>query len=838
MVDDGYLGNGYALVGAPEVAPELARGMADTVSAAPDPILGFNEVTASPSSNADFLFGTDSEDLFQEALRGGGSNVFGPFTNPSSDLHVRDGADDPTRQQSLLSGITVYDVQWANAGRDSMFVSVRIDSVRRYPNEEVADTLRADMTWDGRVQLTGDVVIREGTAVGVIAGSEVVARAAHDENATGRESGLTEFRIDGQFVVSGTADSTVAFSSSRDNSIENFLGAGEVADPAPGDWFGLRYHVSGCERPSYGYMGSFQPLSVIEHGDVSYSKVGVAIEEFAAPSLLSTSFENIANDCHVLLDSCDVFLPAGYFVGGSCAGTFDTTEPGPWSLVDGTNVVATNSAANDAGWVGTAGKVDLVADATLIAEASTDSIRFRPRVENDATSNDWGGLFLGASSDRSCLDLVSIGHAANPLFAFYPDSTSLKNSTVHHFSETGVWVYGTAGDGFVSSGNVIERGNGINGGAGDLGIYLDSADHVSVEDTKVDLTGLNSSGGGTGIFAAWGKTFCTTDPPALRTLSISNSLVLGPGSPGLGSDYVGIESYWLCGLDGERDVELLENGVYDWKNVGMEFYQCADTQIGCNHILECNRGVDIYRDSDPTGVSLRFKDNRIEALEPDPGFFALRTNDSEKVKLGPSNATRGDNRLAVNLASTKFVYENDSDSTFTLNATYNYWYADSLLTNSTAIQNRVAPAGASVNVSSFHTTDVSSQSCYSSVPDGGSAQPWPGPQVDQASDRAAANAEAPVVLSLSKPYPNPLRDGVRLDLAVPESRAGLYVLEVYDVAGRRILESKRTIATAGRYELSWAGRGKSGSPAVNGVYFLRLQGPGGFRETRKVTLLR
>jgi hypothetical protein len=65
-----------------------------------------------------------------------------------------------------------------------------------------------------------------------------------------------------------------------------------------------------------------------------------------------------------------------------------------------------------------------------------------------------------------------------------------------------------------------------------------------------------------------------------------------------------------------------------------------------------------------------------------------------------------------------------------------------------------------------------------------------------------------------------------------------HVLEVYDVRGRRVLQSRREIAAAGRYVRDWAGTGRGGTRAAAGIYFLRLSGPGGFQETRKVTLLR
>ncbi|MEZ5064119.1 MAG: FlgD immunoglobulin-like domain containing protein [bacterium] len=87
-------------------------------------------------------------------------------------------------------------------------------------------------------------------------------------------------------------------------------------------------------------------------------------------------------------------------------------------------------------------------------------------------------------------------------------------------------------------------------------------------------------------------------------------------------------------------------------------------------------------------------------------------------------------------------------------------------------------------------------------------------------------------LALSPARPNPFRDRVTFEYAVPADRSG--VAMVYDVSGRHV----RTLAneSRGRGTLSWDGRDSAGQRLASGIYFVRLQ-LGQEKITRKVTLL-
>jgi hypothetical protein len=226
----------------------------------------------------------------------------------------------------------------------------------------------------------------------------------------------------------------------------------------------------------------------------------------------------------------------------------------------------------------------------------------------------------------------------------------------------------------------------------------------------------------------------------------------------------------------------------------------------------------------------------VEALQADTTFFAVRTTDAVKTKLGPSSLVRGDNELSIAEDETRFIFEHDTDAGDQLDATYNYWFAAGQLTDSTDIKNRLAPSGYNIDVSNFRTgTPGGCPGLPTALEEeAGTIRP---PSQGQLSGRSTSEL-APTVLSLSRPHPNPVRGSVTLELTVPEGAEGSYHLLVYDVQGRRVLESSREVAVPGRYKVVWDGSSGNGNQVAAGVYFLKLEGPARFLETRKVTLLR
>jgi hypothetical protein len=63
-------------------------------------------------------------------------------------------------------------------------------------------------------------------------------------------------------------------------------------------------------------------------------------------------------------------------------------------------------------------------------------------------------------------------------------------------------------------------------------------------------------------------------------------------------------------------------------------------------------------------------------------------------------------------------------------------------------------------------------------------------------------------------------------------------VEVFDVRGRRVWRASQSVTLAGRYHVVWPGRSAGGQKVGAGVYFLRVSGPQGFAQLRKLTVVR
>lgn len=112
-------------------------------------------------------------------------------------------------------------------------------------------------------------------------------------------------------------------------------------------------------------------------------------------------------------------------------------------------------------------------------------------------------------------------------------------------------------------------------------------------------------------------------------------------------------------------------------------------------------------------------------------------------------------------------------------------------------------------------------------------------------DTTAAFAIEPVTLGvapalprialLGRATPNPSRDAITLELALP--RAGEAHIEVCDVAGRAVRLLHRGALAAGLHTIAWDGRSDAGAPLPPGTYFVRARVAGG-ELARKVVRVR
>jgi hypothetical protein len=97
---------------------------------------------------------------------------------------------------------------------------------------------------------------------------------------------------------------------------------------------------------------------------------------------------------------------------------------------------------------------------------------------------------------------------------------------------------------------------------------------------------------------------------------------------------------------------------------------------------------------------------------------------------------------------------------------------------------------------------------------------------------ATDSRESPFALAAS---PSPFAASTELRFRVPA--AGPVLLEIWDVAGRRVRTLFSGAAAAGSRSVTWDGRSDSGSPAPDGVYFSRLT-VGSLTEQAKLVRVR
>jgi hypothetical protein len=676
---------------------EVATGRFDPSTGSPDPGAGLTRLDYdSRKGNCGGTLASDGPatgragDLFRPTSGGSElfANAFTPFTNPNTNLYG--SASNPVYRQSVYSGISLYDIQWVGEDSTQIQVKLRIDDpVATAPVVGGADTLRTDMTVGGVLQLTADLVVPPNVSLTIKEGSVVVAGAQDDRLGGGADTNRVELIGLGPVDVQGTVANSASFMSSRSQEFKDqeFRSwAAEAGTAAPGDWDAIHLDYEGCEASGYGFLACLQPISSIKYANIKQANFGIAIENLCGPELSNLTFSEIVGDRHIYLDSTDVFIPYAYFPSGVCNDTLEV-RAARWDLLPGTRVVAADSSLNDA-WVGVPNKVDLIPQGQLFALGiAGDSVHIRSEGQDSFNADDWGGLYLdGDAAAGSRLEYVSLGYATNPLFLFYPQGlTTVKNSRIHHFADTGIWVYG-AGSGVASDPGgliescTVERGSGLGEELGLTGIRLDRASELRVLSNKIDLAGLQSGTTTAAIDAYFGAAFCAGSSGQTDSLILRKNWVLGPGTglaePGSRS---GIKLGSICGSN-ERRILLEENYVEKFKTAGLEFSQSSGIQVNCNTVLDVRRAVDLFgrwAGADPA----RFKSNWLQVKEGN--LQVVRTDDNENTVLGsdPIQSDRGDNGLMAEQVNVKFIRENDPEAGDLLDARLNYWFLWNQSTN-------------------------------------------------------------------------------------------------------------------------------------------------------------
>ena len=79
----------------------------------------------------------------------------------------------------------------------------------------------------------------------------------------------------------------------------------------------------------------------------------------------------------------------------------------------------------------------------------------------------------------------------------------------------------------------------------------------------------------------------------------------------------------------------------------------------------------------------------------------------------------------------------------------------------------------------------------------------------------------PKIFGLSNNYPNPFNPSTEIQFSVPtESKISLIV---YNLLGQQVRTLAHGSFAAGRYTVTWDGRGENGAALASGVYFARLE---------------
>jgi len=102
--------------------------------------------------------------------------------------------------------------------------------------------------------------------------------------------------------------------------------------------------------------------------------------------------------------------------------------------------------------------------------------------------------------------------------------------------------------------------------------------------------------------------------------------------------------------------------------------------------------------------------------------------------------------------------------------------------------------------------------------------------------RSQVDGLLPKEFALGNNYPNPFNPSTTIPVDVPV--ASDIHLTVYNILGAEVRTLYRGHIEAGRYWISWDGRGAGGSPVATGVYFVRLTTANGKAFVKKLMMLK
>lgn len=805
----------------PAIDIEVADGAFDTTTEAPDPILGLNllrTLTATNYASVGGVLGSD-QDLYSDQTVGGSTrtNALTPYTNPNTNLYENELGGVPNWHQTIYSGISLYDIEWTSAAKEAIRVKVHFGPIAA---PDSADTIRVDTTWQGLMQLTGDVVVDSAATLTVTEDAMVIAKAGSDRFAAGRDTSGVEIEVLGKLVVAG-ADSTARFTSSRDDGFVHWNLAGrdsalgETTAAAPGDWHGIRLFDAHDYDPG---TGSFT-VSDIERAEIRYPTFAMTVDSLSG-NILDCEFAE-ADSADILLER-DTRIPEGK----------------EWSLKAPTRVVVANS---DAGATGTdTNRVELHVNGylkTYSLNPGTDWVTFEPKALTATTGDGWAGILVYDAGLLTLQD-ADVGYATTPVSLLGTPYCDVVGCNIHHYEDEGILDWGSHAQ--IQQCTVM-RGSELFDGRGTIGIHL----ALSAGAVTGNTVGWHED---YGIKAEFNSGSCGLPiPPAPRkTLAISNNVLdasptqTEPQNEDADGAQTAILVSWACD---SLSVVLNANDASYWER-GLFLNHCADTDVTCSFFENNFVGIQYERGSafplEPGNDVVRVD----QTASRDNFGFAIQVPTGVGLVLGDTAAPPdpGRNSLQLDIDSLgtskyiKVVDVDPDDPSAVLEASRNTWkkHDGSITQSGTYIHDHIVedtPASvAYANPKSAETlcsaaASVTSGALVAEDPERSSVE------------RLENGPELPSALAFRRPFPNPTRGGVRWEFDVPEGYSGVVEIQAFDVTGRLVRTFHRQSLPPGRYTADWTGLDDQGLRTAPGTYFVRMVA-GEFRKVHKLTVVR
>lgn len=765
---------------------EFPAGLFDIETGEPDHINGLDELTSRITTFPDAV-GPDAYTSFLPAYGPGMGTVYGPYTNPSSNLS---GGISSTEDQSIYSGLTLYNFEWIQLpdidGTGEMKFTILYEGKTPPVGPHI---LPDDMTWNGLVHLNADVEVAPGEILTVTEEATVVSSANQDASPSGPENedpDRVEIIVKGNIDVRGTIASDVLLTTSDDSDFHDAIQWTSAPPvPDPDGWYGIRFdrtssiQTTGCSSPADAHTS----LSWLEMASIRNGLRGLAIENTEAPSIVDVSF----NESHIYLDETDTYVP---LVLNNCS-----TEGG-WILNEGTEVRVSSATipTNDISG-GRSGIVDVIAHGPIQTISSDpDLISFGPDNPPQGTSSgsEWGGVILDARSAGSSFTGTDLSHAVVPLQFNNPESALVDNCRIRQFAEKAIFARDCTGTGLDIMGTLIERGNLDSDSKGLIGIQLARCYQGLVHDNQLDLPLPGNSPDGAGIRILNQTVIKNT--MSSQSLEVSENSINGlVESPGFGID-----------LDWGDDVLLESNDIKDFA-VGVRMTESKDIQLTCNSVSGSSVGVFVSSNF-TANPGMRFRSNTIHASN-----ISIDTDNGLKTKLGPVNfpPTKGKNLLRVDPGGS-LIHRTDNGSMNQLKAGNNTWRVGSnLLTSEQEVRNNCTDTDNGALVAQIVASPTRSDD-FSSCGGFGGFQ----------SDNGASDQEVDANDHPPGPvFPIPFRRSSRLQYTMES--AGLARIEIYSVSGRLARTLIADSQQGGRHQIAWDGRSSSGQRLGSGVYFVK-----------------